>query len=98
MSIVKNFILLLLSIFLVACSDGEVGYAPVVDATGIETIPANGFHRVHAGETLYSVAWRYGLDYRKLAARNNINLPYHVWVGEKLYLRGDAHPAIVSPA
>jgi lipoprotein NlpD len=96
MSIVRNFILLSLSIFLVACSDGEVGYAPVVDATGIETIPANGLHRVHTSETLYSIAWRYGLDYRQLAARNNINPPYHVRVGEKLYLRGGAHPAIVT--
>ena len=96
MTILKKFIVLILSLLLLACSDGEVGYAPVVDATGIENIPANGIHRVHSSETLYSIAWRYGLDYRQLAARNNIKPPYHVYAGEKLYLRGGKPTTVLN--
>jgi lipoprotein NlpD len=96
MTILQKFFLLFCAIFLVACTDGETSYAPVVDATGIENIPASGVHRVHTGETLYSIAWRYGLDYRQLAMLNKISPAYHVRSGEKLYLRAGAH-SVVAP-
>ncbi len=86
MRIFQNVILLFLTLFLSACIEDN-NYAPVADATGIERLPKSGLHRVHNGETLYSIAWRYGLDYRALARRNHINPPYHVHSGEILFLR-----------
>jgi lipoprotein NlpD len=91
MRIFQNLLIVTLAIFLLACVE-ENSYAPVVDATGIEHMPDSGKHRVNQGETLYSIAWRYGLDYRALARRNNIKPPYSVWVGEWLYLRGAPVP------
>ena len=41
---------------------------------------------VARGETLYSIAKRYGLDYRELARWNQINAPYAIYPGQKLYL------------
>ena len=41
-----------------------------------------GHHRVSKGETLYSVAMRYGWEYRKLAAANNIEPPYEIHPGD----------------
>lgn len=41
---------------------------------------------VQAGDTLYSIAWRYNLDYRELADWNNIHSPYTIYVGEHLVL------------
>ncbi len=41
-----------------------------------------GHHRVSKGETLYSVAMRYGWDYRKLAAANDIEPPYELHPGD----------------
>lgn len=41
-----------------------------------------GHHRVSKGETLYSVAMRYGWDYRKLAAANDIEPPYEIHPGD----------------
>jgi lipoprotein NlpD len=84
--IFQNVILLFLTLFLSACIEDN-NYAPVADAASIESMPKSGIHRVHNGETLYSIAWRYGLDYRALARRNHINPPYHVHTGEILYLR-----------
>ncbi len=41
-------------------------------------------YRVKPGDTLYAIAWRYGYDYRELAAWNRIKPPYHIYVGQKL--------------
>ncbi|MFE8073133.1 peptidoglycan DD-metalloendopeptidase family protein [Marinobacteraceae bacterium S3BR75-40.1] len=50
-----------------------------------------GRHVVEEGQTLYSIAWRYGRDYRELADANNIDPPYDIYPGEviRLDLKGD---------
>lgn len=51
------------------------------------TTPNPGQYRVRRGDTLYSIAFRYGLDYKKLAAANDINADYTIYVGQTLRLR-----------
>jgi lipoprotein NlpD len=60
--------------------------APVTDVNMIEPVPKNGIYHVAAGETLYSIAWRYGVDYRELAQRNHLTRPYTVKAGQLIYL------------
>lgn len=43
-------------------------------------------YRVSRNETLYAIAWRYGLDYRELARWNNITEPYIIYPGQELTL------------
>lgn len=43
-------------------------------------------HTVQEGDTLYSVAWRYGQDYREIAAWNRIDPPYTIFAGEELLI------------
>lgn len=50
-----------------------------------------GDHVVSRGETLYSIAWRYGHDFRQLAAMNGIKAPYHLHVGQHLRLSVAGH-------
>lgn len=83
----KLFFCIVMLCTVVACSDGE-NYAPVMDFASIEHIPKNGLYRVSPNETLYSIAWRYGLDYRYLANINHIAPPYHIVSGQRLYLKG----------
>lgn len=64
-------------LFLSACSVGD-NYAPVTDLSHVESIPNTGKYRVAKGETLYSIAFRFGLDYRTLAAINHIKPPYTI--------------------
>lgn len=49
-----------------------------------------GRHVVKPGDTLYSIAWRYGRDYRELGDANNIDPPYNIKAGQvlRLDLRG----------
>ncbi|MEM7053727.1 MAG: peptidoglycan DD-metalloendopeptidase family protein [Pseudomonadota bacterium] len=43
-------------------------------------------YRVVRGDTLYSIAFRYGLDWREIAQTNNIPPPYTIRVGQNLEL------------
>lgn len=43
-------------------------------------------HAVRPGDTLYSIAWRYGYDHREIAAWNNIPAPYTIYVGQELLI------------
>ncbi len=80
-----------------ACSSDKVTYAPVTDIETIEHIPTTGKYRVMPGDTLYSIAWRYGLDYRYVASRNQIAPPYHIEADQIIYLSGQSKPTVTSP-
>lgn len=41
---------------------------------------------VRRGDTLYSIAWHYGLDYHSVARWNGIPPPYTIYPGEHVYL------------
>ncbi|MBS0556963.1 MAG: peptidoglycan DD-metalloendopeptidase family protein [Proteobacteria bacterium] len=78
--------------------------APVVDlslpnenlsAAAAAGTAAQGY-RVVRGDTLYSIAFKHGLDYRDLAAWNGIGAPYRIFVGQDLRLSAPAAPAVVA--
>ena len=43
-------------------------------------------YTVARGDTLYSIAWRFNLDYRRFAATNQIGPPFTIYPGQKLRL------------
>lgn len=51
-------------------------------------------HRVSAGETLYSIAWRYDVDHRLLARVNGIREPFTIYPGQQLRLDVQNAPAV----
>jgi lipoprotein NlpD len=72
-------------------------YAPVRDRTHAPQSTA-GVHEVRPGETLFSIAWHYGLDYRTVAAWNRIRPPYTIYPGQRINLRGPtAQPSVPPP-
>jgi len=68
--------------FLTACA--PVVQAPVQDRT-ITQIPR--YHQVKAGETLYSISWMYGLDYKDLIRWNRVPRPYSIYPAQRLVLK-----------
>ena len=46
------------------------------------------FYTVSPGDTLYSIAFRFGLDYRDLARINDIAPPYTIYPGGRILVRG----------
>lgn len=92
MFLIRNLICLLAGLILSACTSS--GLAPVVtkgpgaEEPGFGSVsPAAGHHVVVRGDTLYSIAWRYGLDYRSLARWNKIQAPYLIYPGRRLALK-----------
>jgi lipoprotein NlpD len=72
---------------------------PTPAETPVEKPPAP-THVVKRGETLASIALQYGLDYRELAAWNNIVNPNRLEVGRLLVLAapaGSAPPPLATP-
>lgn len=45
------------------------------------------YYTVHRGDTLYSIAWHYGLDYHTVARWNGISPPYTIYPGQRIRLR-----------
>ena len=64
-----------------------VAQAPLTATASM--LPLDG-HRVERGDTLYGIAWRYGLDYREIARLNSIEAPYRIFVGQQLVLAASA--------
>ncbi len=69
------------------CQNSRV-YAPVssVGAT-------SKYHVVRRGDSLYSIAFRYGKDYLSLARQNRIAPPYTILIGQKIAIGGSGTTA-----
>ena len=79
-------IILIIGVAVAACSSPYS--AKVVDRAQPPSrkIEVPDVHYVNRGETLFSLAWRYGLDYRQLARHNRINPPYTIYPQQKIRL------------
>ena len=85
----SRLVLLSSLILLTACA-GRTAPAPVIKInTKVQEISLwdnADTHQVQEGETLYGIAWLYGLDYQMLAQNNNLQEPFAIGVGQKLNL------------
>lgn len=59
--------------------------SPRVVAPAARPAPG-GAYTVAKGDTLYSIAFRNGVDFRDLASWNHIDSPYTIWPGQQLQL------------
>ena len=90
----------ILCLVLAACA-GDPPRAPVEARRGVQkTRPAPQSYTVVRGDTLYAIAWRYGMDYRELARLNDISRPYTIFPGQTLSLRAgpSSRPSVAPPA
>jgi lipoprotein NlpD len=77
--------LALICVTLAVAGCGPAWRPPVIDRSpALEPRPE--IYVVRAGDTVYSIAWRYQLDYRALARANGIADPYTIHVGQRIRL------------
>lgn len=69
------------------CSN--VAQAPIADRSAAPAWKPDN-HRVRPGETLYSIAFQYGVGYETLARWNGLRPPYTIQIGQNLRLRPTA--------
>ena len=93
-----------ISLLLAACVSprSSVVVEPAGAMQGRTVAPAaraaapGGTYRVVKGDTLYSIAFRNGVDFRDLASWNGIAAPYTIWPGQTLKLAPNGAPAAAS--
>lgn len=51
------------------------------------TLGADGKYQVQPGDTLYSLAWQFDVDWKRLARHNKIAPPYTIYTGQELKLK-----------
>jgi lipoprotein NlpD len=86
-SIVSRMAILLCLLFLSACKYHPP--APIDEhSSGIvkRQLNSDGSYYVRSGDTLYAIAFGYGLDFKDVAAWNRISSPYTIYPGQKLQL------------
>ena len=80
-----------LALTIAGCASQQGGSPQVRDLSqarqAVENSPQ---YTVKAGDTLYGIAWQHNLDYRQLAAMNNIDAPYQIRPGQTIALREGA--------
>lgn len=78
---------LLFSLIFILAACGGSTRAPVSERSlGLSQQAKPNEYRVKKGDTLYSIAFRYGIDYRELARNNNIDQRYSIYPGQTLRL------------
>lgn len=94
------FLLWLVYLFIASCSSSHT-LAPVVEGThqpdqmalkttaneSVAKLDSKVLHHiVKSGDTLYSIAWDYNLDYREVTRWNNIHAPYIIYPAQSIRL------------
>jgi lipoprotein NlpD len=86
-SLVKELMAVLFLAMLTACSQHRP--APIEEYSAAQLkrqSKAGSIYRVSSGDTLYAIAFSYGLDHRDVATWNGIPSPYVIYPGQKLRL------------
>ncbi|MEO4047541.1 peptidoglycan DD-metalloendopeptidase family protein [Pseudomonas sp. CAU 1711] len=93
---------------LAGCSSKSSNTVQVVDRTqgGSQQVArqpqaTSGHYVVQRGDTLYSIAFRFGWDWKALAARNNISAPYVIRPGQRIRFdvpQQGVRPVVAQPS
>ena len=76
----------------------EVRRASQISMTDRGELPIGPDYIVQPGDTLYAIAFRLGMDYRSLAALNQIDAPYVIRVGQSLATEAPKVAVAAAPA
>ena len=77
--------LVILVLVIIAGCVKKAHFAPVLNGW-LQPNAKKGFYRVKEMDTIYSIAWAFGLDYRALAAVNHLSIPYAIKAGQLLHM------------
>ena len=89
-------VILICSFLLLQGCGGQTSLAPVSNHVRATKQASSTIHKVRKGETLYSIAFLHGKDYRSLARWNGIRKPFTIFVGQKIRLKGSKKRVVSS--
>ncbi|MGE6992258.1 peptidoglycan DD-metalloendopeptidase family protein [Stutzerimonas zhaodongensis] len=86
---------LLAGSLLVGCASSPSGGVSVVDRNNRDRV-TSGHYTVQRGDTLWSIAFRFGWDWRDLARVNNIRPPHVIYPGQTIRFSGQVPRAVAT--
>ena len=86
---------LLAGSLLVGCASSPSGGVSVVDRNNRDRV-TTGHYTVQRGDTLWSIAFRFGWDWRDLARVNNIRPPHVIYPGQTIRFSGQVPRAVAT--
>ena len=87
-----------LSSLLAGCSSSPSGVEVADRNKASQGQVTTGNYTVRPGDTLWSIAFRFGWDWRDLAQRNGIASPYMIYPGQKVYFDRRVSQKVTAPA
>lgn len=91
--VIRVFNIMIILFFIFSCSHHQS--API-SSRQPPVVTQVKSHAVKAGETLYSIAWQYNLDYPYLAAINGIDSNFLIYPGQRLILKPSQKTPLVN--
>jgi lipoprotein NlpD len=88
------FSIIVLIVSVTACTSNGSS-APVYDRYNPSEHPPP-YYIVSAGDTLFSISWRYGLNVKGLATANNLASPYTIYPGQALVLQESTRSIVAA--
>lgn len=88
--VVAGLVLSVSLAMLAACSSASKSGTSGVNGVAQRPTVTTGQYVVKRGDTLFSIAFRYGWDWKALAAKNNIAAPYTIVPGQSIRFDGRA--------
>lgn len=90
---IKYILVVSLTLYLTGCAKPRsVRLPPVSDGWKKVAVLRKSVYKVQPNDTLYSIAWAFGMDYRDLARVNNLTPPYSIRRGQRLFLAPPTAP------
>jgi lipoprotein NlpD len=84
--VVRCFCLLLIVLINTGCVHRKHFKLPPVTEGWSQPSAGKNAYIVQRKDTLYSISWAFGMDYREIAKRNNLKPPYVLRSGQRLYI------------
>jgi lipoprotein NlpD len=76
------FLTFFFALILIGCTS-KTNLPPVINAS-LEAPAKYAHYIVQKGDTIYSIAWEFGLDYMRIAEMNHLKPPYSIYPGQSL--------------
>lgn len=92
----SRFFISLVILTLTACTNPT--HAPIVNGWKQTSNHEASSYLVQPEDSIYSIAWSFGMDYRDLAQYNRLKEPYHLQVGQSLRMSPPTHAAVNTPS
>ncbi|MFQ3324576.1 MAG: lipoprotein NlpD [Pseudomonadales bacterium] len=83
LKLIAKVLVIAMAVFLAACSH-QPNKVSIIDRSSGAGTASGSSYKIKRGDTLYAIAWRYGVSYQQLADYNKIATPYMINIGQKL--------------